>query len=331
MNFSQFTNFEGLSGWIMTAAEVTLTYALWHERARYLEEKRHIKERVDVNLEVINPQDITQKVFGQNRTMDSIADHIDRLRYPDKYLSVRPGIEILLVGPPKAGKKALALDIARAADVQRAIIVHNPRDENTLAHARKLIENKPSFIRRQWQTLSRKITRPNRDLLLLPGLNDVNGYNGEAWLDQLEALIDTASKKPHVLIIGTTEQYHRTGNVASWFSTVLEFPARGSEQWKNMVHEIAEGFLEIAKQSGYKLKDIEPEKFISLALKQDPTPGEIERIFNHCQSLAISRSDQSPKEKPKLELTAETLNIAIQRVIRPIPSTHLSPAIPSQP
>ena len=310
--------------WITTGSEMALVYVLWHDRQQYKDTQRNIRDRVEVNLEILNLRYNQQPVYGLQDIIDSISDIIDRIRTPEPYqkaMSIVSGNEILIAGSTQTGKKALALEIARQAGIQRAIVVYNPRDAEALARAKKLINASPNRARRLWRSVCQKVTQhqPKTTLLLLPGLDEeINGQKNEAWRDQLEALIETASSKPHILVVGTTTHYHSTNDVASWFGTVIEFPDPDSPEWQVMVNAIAGGFLEATQKSGYTLHDITSSKFITDMLARKPTPAEIQDIFVHCQTQAIYLWRQEPSRT--LALTPAILDRAIRRVIRPEPS-----------
>ena len=294
--------------------EMALVGVLVPDFLKFRDERRRIRARTAINFEIIDPHKIRQPVYGGKDILGNIDDIVDRVRFPDHYQSINPSNEILIVGPPGAGKTSRALQIAREAGIHRAIVVYNSRDSDTLAHAKKIIDHHPSFL---WQAATRVFTKhaPKIDLLLLPGLDNVTTNNGDPWLDQLQALVEVASQNPNVLVIATTEQYQSTNKIASWFGTVLEFPQRDNAEWKVMTQEIAKGYLESTKILGYKLKDIKDEDFIKQTLEQKPTPADIQDIFVHCQTLAVyQRKKQSQSD---LELTSEILSMAIKRVNRP--------------
>jgi len=314
--------------------EAALVLVLRHERTSYLEKRRSIEERVALNIERTDLTHITQPVYALDKLLESIADLIDRVREPELYKNIRAGNEILIVGSPQGGKKALAFEIARLAGIHSAITVYNPRDPETLIHAKKLIEKKPKLIERNWRLVSRSVTRRPTELLLLPGLNDVNIITGEAWHDQLEALIEAASNLPHVLVIGTTDKYTPTGSVASWFGTVLEIPSEhsgepsstqgqlnlpststGRGEWEEMIGKIAQGYLDSALKENYILKETSVKSFIKKILKVRPSPAEIQDIFAHLMTLAVYM--KKTQKETDLVFTDTSLKTAIRRVIRP--------------
>jgi hypothetical protein len=302
-----------LASWANAAFEAGLVYVLLHERLRYKKEQELVRSRIAVNLEVVDPNTNKKTVFGKQHLIDSVADIIDRLRDPKTYAGIDPGNEILIVGPQQAGKKLLAFEMARAAKIKRVIIVHDPHDVDTLAHAKKLIEKKPPIVRRLWRAAARKTTLPASDMLLLPNLNNVNGHIGEAWRDQLEALIEAAASPSNVLVVGTTEHYERTGDVASWFGAVLKLPELKSGEWHEMTRNIAQGFWETAQQAGFALKDLQQNHFIETILEREPTPAEIEDIFMHCRTQAVYSHKQ--KNTSDLVITKDMLDHAIERAM----------------
>lgn len=289
-------------------AESAIAVALAPEFLKHRSERAERAARIGLNIEVLDPRKLSQPIFGMEKISSHITDLIDRASAPDAYASLDVGNEILIVGPEQSGKKALALHIAKLVGMSRAIIVYNPRDADVLARAKYMIEQTPPG---------------QKTMLLLPGLDPAYGNKGEAWCDQLEALIETASALPYVLIIGTVRHYERTGEVASWFGTVLPLPEENSDDWKYLIRHIAEGYLDTAMQTKplpYQLAGIDRDEFIRHILEVTPNPAEVRDIFAQCQTLATHRLRQ--KLSHSLQFTPEVLEIAVERVIPPTSTTE---------
>ena len=299
-------------------AEAAIALVLAPELLKHFASVREREARIALNIEIVDPKKNTQPVYGLDPITSGLHDFIDRARNPRAYAELDAGNEILIVGPEQAGKKALALHIAQLADIGRVVIVYNPRDADVLARAKSMIENRPSLWRRIVRSfaLHEDLPRSQKTMLLLPGLDPANGNKGEAWCDQLEALIETASSLPHVLIVGTAATYERKGEVASWFGTVLPLPEEGSAGWDDMIKQIADGFLEAALKAKYRLADdFQSHDFIERILRGRPNPAEVKDIFAHCKTLATYK--QRKDRGAQLLFTPEILATAIKRVIPP--------------
>lgn len=307
-----------IGGWFELGtliAEAAIAIVLTPELLRHYAERRERKARVNLNIETFDPRKNTQLIFGLDHFTGEIRDIIDRVKYQKAYASIDVGNEILIVGPQQSGKKALAIHIAKLADISRVIVVYNPRDADVLVRAKSMIENRPSFWSRVVHLLTLQQIMPNleKTMLLLPGLDPANGNKGEAWCDQLEALIETSSSLPHVLVVGTVIEYDRRGEVASWFGTALLLPEAGSEPWNDMVKTIAEGFLNAALKENYQLAGLGEADFVARILEVKPNPAEVKDIFAQCKTLATHNKRQG--SIPGLLLTPAILDIAIERVI----------------
>jgi hypothetical protein len=296
-------------------AETSIAVVLTPEFLKHRAEHAERLARIGLNIDTFDPRKITQSIYGLDQIAAQIGDLIDRASNPEAYTGLDVGNEILIVGPEQAGKKALALHIAKLIGIRRVIVVYNPRDADVLARAKSMIENRHVLKRRAKQFLTSKNGLPNleKTMLLLPGLDPANRNTGEAWHDQLEALIETASSLPHVLVVGTAKTYERNGEVASWFGTVLPLPKEKSPAWDDLIQKITEGFLDSAAKAHYQLSGIERADFINRILAVRPNPAEVKDIFAQCETLATSRRRQ--KQSADLVFTPEILAIAIERVI----------------
>ncbi|MBV8061405.1 MAG: hypothetical protein JO126_00495 [Alphaproteobacteria bacterium] len=287
-------------------AETAIAIVLAPEFIRHLAQRSEREARIALNIETIDPRKAKQPIFGLEPLSAQIGDVIDRARDPAAYANLDVGNEILIVGPEQSGKKALALHIGKLAAMRRAIIVYNPRDADVLARAKHMLER----TRKPPGRYSAEKT-----LLILPGLDPAYGNKGEAWCDQLEALIETASNLPHVLIIGTVNAYERKGEVANWFGTILTLPAQGSAAWRSMIYAIADGFMDSALQEAPRctLSGLDRTAFIGRVMQTDPTPAEVKDIFAQCETLATFR--QRKGQTATNIITPDILDVAIERVV----------------
>lgn len=301
--------------WCTLAAELGLIAVLSPELLRHLAERKERAARISLNIEILDPKKITRPVYGLSELTEQIGGLLDRVKHPEAYAGVDSGNEILIVGPEQGGKKALAFHIARETGIDRIIVVYNPADADVLARAKSMIEDEPTI----WQRVARALTgqkasRAEKTMLLLPGLNPVAANNGEPWLDQLAALIETAGNMPHVLIVGTAETSQRNGVVASWFGTTLTLPD-SKDDWNKMLKQIAHGYLDAVLGSGYTLSEIARDDFVGRILAKDPSPAEINDTLMHCEAEAIYAARQGGQGAKTRAITPAILETAIKRAI----------------
>jgi hypothetical protein len=306
-------------------AEAAVAIVLTPEFLKYNTEQKERRARIKAVIETINPQKGIDPIYGLDSLIDRISDVIHRVKEPIHYAHLAAGNEILIVGPSQSGKKALAYHIAKNAHINRVITVYNPSDTNALAHAKLMIEHD----RRSWRAAARHLTgrTPFTTMLLLPNLDSANGHTGETWQDQLEALIETASTMPNVLVVGTCEKYDRNNEVASWFGTVLPFPV--GDDFKKVMRETAEGYLDAALKLDFKLVDIQREAFIEKMLAVAANPSELKDIMVLCQTSAIFNKVE--KCKGSLNLTENILRHAIDRVVPKLSSPETKASQDAQP
>ncbi len=303
-------------------AEATVAVVLTPELLRHNAERRDRRARINLNLEVLNPLRDTKPVFGFDKLLADLDDVIDRAKNPAAYTSLKTGNEILICGSAEWGKKTLALHIAQKAEIGRAIIVHDPSDPDVLARAKDIIEDKQS----SWKQLSRHLTTraPKKTLLLLPDLDYVSAPGRrEAWPARLEALIETASNMPHVLVVGTSETYNNDDEVSNWFGMVLSLPQELHEK-KKMLRHVAAGYVDNALKEKYTFNESGHTAVIDKITEAAKTPAEIEDILVQCKTAALYRQRQDFEHNRAI--TTDILETAIRRVIPPeIASPTIAP------
>jgi hypothetical protein len=281
-----------------TLAEIALVVVLTPTLWEYNATRRERRLRVDLNIDTVDPRKSSQPVYGVEKLLAEVNDLIDRVVNPKAYQGLHTGNEILIVGPAQSGKKALAMHIAKMAGINRVIVVYNPSDPDVLARAKNIIE---------------KELPAGKTMLLLPGLEYIDGAKEESWHDQLDALIETASNLPQILVVGTTNKYDRHGEVASWFGTVLSLPDERSPEWRDMLRQTAGGFLDACLGTGYLLQGIEKDAFVSRITEVAVNQAEIKDIVALCQTTALYEKRQSKAPSPVI--TPHILETAIQRAI----------------
>lgn len=269
-------------------------------------ERRKRRAQIELSLEILETSQIGDDLAGLDDMLAGIRDLVDRARHPEAYAKLRAGNEILIAGPPLSGKKALAKRIACDVGIQKIIIVHNPRNADALAKAKSLI------------------TRNGRTkiMLLLPRLDLIDGRGGEESLVELDALIEVAGERSHVLVVGTTS-HHRSGSeIDNLFGTILVLPGTElairaqpllSDEVRRMLAEVTAHYLRRAQEAGYVLADMTPEAFVTRILQSAINPAEIEDILAHCQTAALYR--QRKNISGVCAITLEILEISIQRVV----------------
>ncbi|MEQ1651042.1 MAG: hypothetical protein ABL897_00990, partial [Hyphomicrobium sp.] len=166
------------------------------------------REHIALSLEEVDVEDLHVALAGCDDLLRDIADLIDRARHPELYRELRVGNEILIVGPALIGKKTLAKRIAIDAQMERLLIVHNPRNADALAKAKQSIQ----------KSGQRKI------MLLLPRLDLIDPEEDEELLTELDALIETATERANVLVVGTTAHYVAGNEIDNLFGIALAMP-----------------------------------------------------------------------------------------------------------
>ena len=273
----------------------------------FLAEKRKRDHAVNLSLDVEDVDDIAPKLAGLDDLLYDIRDLVDRARHPSAYSELKLGNEILIAGPPLSGKKALARKIAKDANIDKIIVVHNPRNADALAKAKHLV---------------RRAARFQKAMLLLPRLDLIDEREDEEVLVELDALIETTSQLRNVLVVGTTNQLLPGSEIDNLFGLTLTLPGAPIEPMPQMpllaeVHRMLAGvaryYLESALKSGYRLEDITAEGVIARILLTATNPAQIEDIIVLCQTTAIFHQRKGTT-KDRI-ITPEMLEIAMRRVV----------------
>ena len=263
--------------------------------------------RIALSLEELDVADIHTVLAGCDDLLRGIADLIDRARHPDVYRDLRVGNEILIIGPASIGKKTLAKRIAVDAQMDRLLIVHNPRNADALAKAKQIIQ------------------RSGRDkvMLLLPRLDLIEPKEDEELLTELDALIETATSRANVLVVGTATNYVPGNELDNLFGIALAMPGTSIEpapdiparrpEVTRMLEAVIAHYLRKALQQGDQLQGMTEEDFAARVLAAVTNPAQIEDIVALCQTAALYR--QRTKQTPARIITPEILETVIRRAI----------------
>ena len=295
---------------ILTIAALLEAIVLLPILLEFIIERRKRKHAVDLSLEIVNVENMAVHLAGVDDLLFDISDLIDRANNPDAYAELRLGNEIMIAGPPLSGKKTLAKRIAAAAQFERVIIVHNPRNVDALARAKYLAMR----------------SRGRKTMLLLPRLDLIDEREDEELLVELDALIEAISELSHALVVGTTNRLIVGGEVDHLFGVTLTLPGAPvvpvpHQPLQSDVHRmlagVAEFYLDRALKSGYRLADISRDGFIARILLNVTNPAQIEDAVVLCQTAAIYRQRQAGKDGKKTEriISPDMIELALRRVV----------------
>lgn len=272
----------------------------------YLAENRKRWHAVELSLEEEPVKDQLPHLAGLDELLKDIQDLIDRARTPSAYEGLDLGNEILIAGPPLSGKKTLAHYIAKAANFDRIITVHNPRNVDALARAKHLA-GKSGF---------------RRTLLVLPRLDMIDGREDEEVLTEIDALIETVSELRHTLVIGTTNRLVPGNEIDNLFGTILTLPGAPIEKvtpaplqrdTHRMLASVATYYAQIMLKQGYRLEGISNEGFIARLLVAVSHPAHIQDVVTLCQTTAIYH--QRTGKTTDRVITPDVLELAMRRVV----------------
>ena len=129
---------------VMLLATVVGSVAALPALIEFMLERRKRKERISLSLDETMVSTLDPRLAGLDDLLESIADLIDRAKFPQAYASLKVGNELLIIGGPLSGKKTLAQVIAKKAQFDRLITIYNPRNADALAKAKSLITRRPS-------------------------------------------------------------------------------------------------------------------------------------------------------------------------------------------
>jgi hypothetical protein len=295
-----------LSEQIVVLATIVAAIAALPQLIEFLIDRRKRRERIALSIDDLAIASLDIRLAGCDDLLADIADLIDRAKYPRAYEALKVGNEILIIGPPLAGKKSLAMRIAREAGLERLIIVYNARNADALAEAKRLIG----------------AYRNRKIMLLLPRLDKVDDPDDEEVQTELDALIETTSSMQNVLVAGTAVDFSPGGLLDQMFGIVLVLPGapvtRGarsdaSQEMRSMLASVAGYYLDLAERNGVALDGIDRTAVTTRLTEVARNPADLEDIVVLMQTTALYRARQKQTQTPAI--TAEIVEKSIRRVI----------------
>ncbi len=272
----------------------------------FISDYRKRRERIYLNLDDVAVSSLNPRLAGLDHLLESIADLVDRARTPAAYKDLKIGNEVLIIGPNQSGKKSLAQRIAQMAGMERLVTVYNPRDTNALAKAKDIVR---SYKRK-------------KVMLLLPRIDLAYQMGDPELLAELDALIETTSEAPNILVVATTAWFAADSDLDNVFGIKLALPGAGmnpadrpeiSAEAARVLFEVTHFYLSEAQRRGFQLAGMTEEEFTSRVLDCVVNPAEIEDIVVLCQTTAIYR--QRTRKTSGAIFTREVLDTAIARVV----------------
>ena len=213
---------------------------------------------------------------------------------------------MLIIGPNQSGKKSLAQRIAQMAGMERLVTVYNPRDSDALAKAKGIVRG----------------YKRKKVMLLLPRIDLAYQMGDAQLLAELDALIETTSEQPNVLVVATTVWFAADSDLDNIFGIKLALPGAGldpadrpeiSGEVERVLSEVTHFYLAEAKLRGFQLAGVTEEEFRSQILECVVNPAEIEDIVVLCQTTALYRKRTG--QTAGAIFTREVLDTAIARVV----------------
>lgn len=272
----------------------------------FITDVRKRRERVYLSLEDVPVSSLSPRLAGLDQLLESIADLVDRARTPAAYQELKIGNEVLIIGPNQSGKKSLAQRIAQMAGMERLVTVYNPRDSDALAKAKAIVRG----------------YKRKKVMLLLPRIDLAYQLDDPELLSELDALIETTSEHPNVLVVATTVSFAADSDLDNMFGIKLALPGAGlspadrpeiSADAKHMLFEVAHFYLAEAQRRGFQLAGMTEDEFRSRILECVVNPAEIEDIVVLCETTAIYR--KRTRQTAAAIFTREILETAIARVV----------------
>jgi hypothetical protein len=291
---------------ILVLATIVGSVAALPAFIEFVSDLRKRRERVYLSLEDVPVAGLRPRLAGLDSLLDSIADLVDRARTPAAYQDLKIGNEVLIIGPHQSGKKSLAQRIAQMAGMERLVTVYNPRDSDALAKAKGIVRG----------------YRRKKVMLLLPRIDLAYQTGDPELLAELDALIETTSELPNVLVVATTVSFTANSDIDNIFGIKLALPGAGlspadrpeiSEAAERMLSEVTQFYVNEAKRRGFELQGIGEEEFSSRILDSVVNPAEIEDIIVLCETTALYRA--RTKKTTGTIFTREILETAIARVV----------------
>ena len=268
------------------------------------------KERIDLSLEDEAVEQLHPRLAGMDELLRSIADLVDRARFPDAYQELKIGNEVLIIGPSQSGKKSLAQTLAKATGMERLVTVYNPRDSDALAKAKSLVSG----------------YKRKKVMLLLPRIDLAYKSSDPDVLTELDALIESTSERKNVLVVATAVSFEPDSDLDNLFGIKLALP--GAEvvgvnrrsipeetqpEVQQMMAEVARFYLNEAERRGFRLQDMTETEFCALILAEAMNPAEVEDIVVLCETAALFR--RRTRKATALLITPQILETAIARVV----------------
>ncbi|MEX2215139.1 MAG: hypothetical protein WD768_13475 [Phycisphaeraceae bacterium] len=276
----------------------------------FLAQRRRRKERLALSMEDVPVSSLKLHAAGLEGMLDDIADLIDRARHPADYRSTDTGNEILILAGNQMGKKALARAIAIQAKLDRIITIFNPRNADALARVRSLI--------RKYRSI--------RIMVLMPGLDVAFAHGRTEIISELNALIETTSESPNVLVIGTALYLQPDSQLDNAFGVKVLLPGTPhhaveragpagapAEELQGLLASVVRHCLDHALRVGFTIEGMPQDQAAARLLKVVHNPAEVRDIVALCQTTAIYRHRQL--KAPTLAITSDVMEKAIRRVV----------------
>ena len=272
----------------------------------FISERRKRRQRVYLTLEDVPVSSLSPRLAGLDHLLESIADLVDRARTPAAYQDLKIGNEVLIIGPNQSGKKSLAQRIAQMAGIERLVTVYNPRDRDALAKAKSIVRG----------------YKRTKVMLLLPRIDLAYQRGDPELLAELDALIETTSEQPNVLVVATTVWFAPDSDLDNIFGIKLALPGAGIEpadrpeispEAEQMLADVTEFYLSEAQRRGFELEESAKRNSPRASSMSPSTPPKSKT--SSC-SAKPPRSTASAPARPAAPIfTAEILETAIGRVV----------------
>jgi hypothetical protein len=296
---------------VLVIATVVAAAAALPALIEFVVEWRKRRERVALSMDNEPVGTEAPQLAGLDGLLADIADMIDRARFPAAYRDLKLGNEMLIIGPHLSGKKSLARRVAQLAGMSRIITIYNPRNSDALAKAK-------SILRRN---TDEKVT------LLLPNLDQVfeseapQSDRDEEVEAELDALIETVSNRPNVLVIATASKLVEGDDLDNLFgmkvilpgaAPIVRRPGSLTAEHKALLRDVATHYLKRASESGCTLSGLSAAEAIDRILSRAGNSAEVEDIVEAARTTAIfhQRVNNGP-----LQITQEILEKAVRRVM----------------
>ncbi len=272
----------------------------------FISDYRKRRERIYLNLDDVAVSTLSPRLAGLDNLLEGIADLVDRARTPSAYKDLKIGNEVLIIGPNQSGKKSLAQRIAQMAGMERLVTVYNPRDSYALAKAKDIVRGH----------------KRKKVMLLLPRIDLAYQTGDPELLAELDALIESMSEAPNVLVVATTVRFAADSDLDNIFGIKLALPGAGlnpadrpeiSGDAARVLSEVTHFYLSEAQRGGFQLEGVSEDEFRSRILDCVVNPAEIEDIVVLCQTTALYR--QRTRKTSRAIITREILETAIGRVV----------------